>query len=169
VVYSVTKHDGLVPSLEYFGKQVFSRNLDGYKRLQAGDFAYATNHIEEGSIGLLREGQPPGLVSPMYTVFRPTERVDPEFLFALLKTESYRRVFETRMSASVDRRGSLRWKGFARIKVALPSLDEQRRIATTLRLVDQEIELLAALRDQIALQKRALLSKLLSGEIPVPA
>jgi type I restriction enzyme S subunit len=169
VVYSVTKHDGLVPSLEYFGKQVFSRNLDGYKRLQPGDFAYATNHIEEGSIGLLREGQPPGLVSPMYTVFRPTERVDPEFLFVLLKTESYRRVFETRMSASVDRRGSLRWKEFARIKVGLPPLDEQRRIAATLRLADREIALLAALRDQIALQKRAVLSKLLSGEIPVPA
>ena len=131
VVYSCTKHDGLVPSLEYFGKQVFSRNLDGYKRLQSGDFAYATNHIEEGSIGLLRDGQPPGLVSPMYTVFRPGDRVNPEFLFALLKTESYRRVFETRMSASVDRRGSLRWAEFSRIKIGLPSIDEQNRIAET--------------------------------------
>jgi type I restriction enzyme S subunit len=105
----------------------------------------------------------------MYTVFRPPEGVDPEFLFALLKTESYRRVFETRMSASVDRRGSLRWKEFARIKIGLPVLEEQIRIAGTLRLADREITLLEALRDQIALQKRALLSKLLSGEIPVPA
>jgi type I restriction enzyme S subunit len=168
VVYSCTKHDGLVPSLEYFGKQVFSRNLDGYKRLQAGDFAYATNHIEEGSIGLLREGQPPGLVSPMYTVFRPDDRVNPEFLFALLKTESYRRVFETRMSASVDRRGSLRWHDFSRIKIGLPSVAEQDRIAEVLRLVDLEIEQLAQLHELIEAQRRALLSRLLSGSLAIP-
>lgn len=168
VVYACTKYDGLVPSLEYFGKQVFSRNLDGYKRLQAGDFAYATNHIEEGSLGLLREGQPPGLVSPMYTVFRPDDRVNPEFLFALLKTESYRRVFETRMSASVDRRGSLRWHDFSRIKIGLPSVAEQDRIAEVLRLVDLEIDKLAQLHELIEAQRRALLSKLLSGSLPVP-
>jgi type I restriction enzyme S subunit len=169
VVYSCTKHDGLVPSLEYFGKQIFSRSLDGYKRLQTGDFAYATNHIEEGSIGLLREGRQPGLVSPMYTVFRPSDRVRPEFLYALLKSESYRRVFETRMSASVNRRGSLRWKEFARIKIGLPSLHEQDRIVGVLRLVDAEIDLLATEREQIEHYKRALLSRLLSGEIQVPA
>jgi type I restriction enzyme S subunit len=167
VVYSSTKHEGLVPSLEYFGRQVFSRNLDGYKRLQAGDFAYATNHIEEGSIGILRDGQPPGLVSPMYTVFRPKERVNPEFLFALLKTESYRRVFENRMSASVDRRGSLRWKEFSRIKIGLPTIDEQNRIAETLRLVDVEIRQLERFRELVEMQKRALRSKLLSGEMAV--
>ena len=169
VVYSCTKHAGLVPSLEYFGKQVFSRDLKSYKRLQAGDFAYATNHIEEGSIGLLREGQPPGLVSPMYTVFRPTESVNPEFLFALLKTESYRRVFETRMSATVDRRGSLRWNEFSRIKIGLPSIKEQGRIAEALLLADREINQLIQQRKLIEQYKRGLLSKLLSGEIQVPA
>jgi type I restriction enzyme S subunit len=168
VVYSCTKHDGLVPSLEYFGKQVFSRNLDGYKRLQVGDFAYATNHIEEGSIGLLRDGDAPGLVSPMYTVFRPTDRIHPEYLFALLKTESYRRVFESRMSASVDRRGSLRWREFSGIRIGLPSIEEQQRIVDILRLVNSEIDLLAALREKIVLQKRVLLSRLLSGDLPLP-
>lgn len=171
VVYSCTKHDGLVPSLEYFGKQVFSRDLAAYKRLQAGDFAYATNHIEEGSIGLLRKGQPPGLVSPMYTVFRPNNRVNPEYLFALLKTESYRRVFEKRTSASVDRRGSLRWKEFSRIRLGLPSIKEQDRIANTLHLLDIEIDQLGQLYELIESQKRALLTGLLSGELsaPVPA
>ena len=167
IVYSCTKHAGLVPSLEYFGKQVFSRNLSDYKRLESGDFAYATNHIEEGSIGLLRNGLAPGLVSPMYTVFRPTDGVNPEFLFALLKTESYRRVFETRMSASIDRRGSLRWKGFSRIRIGLPTIEEQDRIAVTLRLVDTEIDQLAQLHKLIERQKSSLFSKLLSGDFVV--
>lgn len=169
VVYSCTKHEGLVPSLEYFGKQVFSRNLDNYKRLEVGDFAYATNHIEEGSIGLLRPGQAVGLVSPMYTVFRPNKGVNSAFLYSLLKMESYRRVFEARMSASVDRRGSLRWKEFSKIKVGLPTKPEQDRIARTLLLADQEIEQLGRLRELFESYKRGLLSRLLSGEIQVPA
>lgn len=169
IVYSCTKHAGLVPSLEYFGKQVYSRSLAGYRRLEGGDFAYATNHIEEGSIGRLPEGHPAGLVSPMYTVFRPTGRVSRDFLFALLKTESYRRVFAKRTSASVNRRGSLRWKDFARITIGLPSREEQDQIANTLRLVDIEIAQLAQLGKLAEAQKRALLGGLLSGEISIPA
>ena len=169
IVYSCTKHNGLVPSLEYFGKQVFSRNLNAYKRLAAGDFVYATNHIEEGSIGLLRVGQKPGLVSPMYTVFHCSEVVNPEFLFSVLKTESYRRVFEKRTSSSVERRGSLRWNEFSRILVPLPCRKEQDKIVSVLALLDSEIILLEKEREQFGLYKRELLVQLLSGETPVAA
>ena len=61
-VYSVTKHSGFVPSLEYFKKQVFSRHVEGYKLVEPGDFAYATIHLDEGSIGIAPERC---LISPM--------------------------------------------------------------------------------------------------------
>jgi type I restriction enzyme S subunit len=50
-VLSCTKHRGLVNSLEYFGKRIFSENTSTYRIVERGDFAYATNHVEEGSIG----------------------------------------------------------------------------------------------------------------------
>jgi hypothetical protein len=50
-VLSCTKYDGLVDSLSYFGRQIFSDDLSTYKLVQRDQFAYATNHIEEGSIG----------------------------------------------------------------------------------------------------------------------
>lgn len=59
-VYSVTKHAGFVPSLEFFKKQVFSRDVTGYKVVAPGDFAYATIHLDEGSIGIAPER---GLIS----------------------------------------------------------------------------------------------------------
>ena len=46
-VYSVTKHAGFVPSLEYFKKQVFSRDKSGYRVVKPGDFAYATIHLDD--------------------------------------------------------------------------------------------------------------------------
>jgi len=50
-VLSCTKHRGLVLSEEYFGKRVHAEDTSGYRIVQRGEFAYATNHIEEGSIG----------------------------------------------------------------------------------------------------------------------
>lgn len=169
LVYSCTKHGGLVPSLEYFGKQVFSRNLSVYKRLEEGDFAYATNHIEEGSIGLLHAGMAAGVVSPMYTAFRCDAAINPEFLYAVLKIENYRRVFARRTSASVNRRGSLRWKEFSKIRVPVPSRAEQDRIVAVLELAKAELVLLEQQRDLYTRYKRGLMASLLSGEIKVPA
>jgi type I restriction enzyme, S subunit len=165
-VLSCTKYDGLVDSLAYFGKRVFSEDTSNYKVVRKGDFAYATNHIEEGSIGLLTHTEA-GLVSPMYTVFRTDGRIVPEFLFRLLKTETYRQIFESFTSASVNRRGSLRWKQFATIPLKLPSVDEQNRIDAVLAVFDREIDLLRRELDALKTQKKGLMQKLLTGQVRV--
>lgn len=166
-VLSCTKYDGLVDSLTYFGKRVFSEDTTNYKVVRKGDFAYATNHIEEGSIGLLSHADA-GLVSPMYTVFRTKkELVAPEFLFRLLKTETYRQIFASFTSASVNRRGSLRWKQFATIPLKLPSLAEQHRIDEILAVFDREINILKRQLDALKTQKKGLMQKLLTGQVRV--
>lgn len=105
----------------------------------------------------------------MYTVFAlATEIVDPEFLFAVLKTETYRRIFESLTHASVNRRGSLRWPIFSRITVALPTLTEQKRIISVLKMADQEIVLLENKLRLLKLQKCGLMQKLLTGDIRIP-
>ena len=165
-VLSCTKYDGLVDSLEYFGKRVFSDDTSNYKIVHRGQFAYATNHIEEGSIGLL-EFYEKGLVSPMYTVFKTDDRVYVPFLYKVFKTELYRHIFAVNTNASVNRRGSLRWKGFAKIKVALPSFDEQKKISGCLDVFDKEIRLLKNQVDLFQKQKKGLMQKLLTGKIRV--
>jgi type I restriction enzyme S subunit len=72
-VLSVTKHRGFVPSLEYFGKQIFSKDTDSYKLVRRGQFAYATIHLDEGSIDCLKD-RDQGTISPMYTVFDVDDR-----------------------------------------------------------------------------------------------
>jgi type I restriction enzyme S subunit len=165
-VLSCTKHFGLVDSAEYFDRQVHSRDTSSYKVVQRGQFAYATNHIEEGSIGLLTH-RDAGLVSPMYTVFEVSSMILASFLFALLKTETYLHIFRIRTSSSVNRRGSLRWKDFSRIHVPVPSLPEQERIAAVLSSVDRKIKLLCSKLRLLRKQKRGLMQKLLTGEIRV--
>ena len=166
-VLSCTKHYGLVPSLEYFGRQVFSSDISTYKVVPQNVFAYATNHIEEGSIGYQADFKK-GLVSPMYTVFKTDQvQIDNFFLFRLLKSNNYIQEYQKRMEGSIDRRGGLRWDAFSDIKINLPSLAEQQKIAEILRGSEKEIQLyekqLAALKQQ----KRGLMQVLLTGRVRV--
>ncbi len=164
VVLSCTKYDGLVPSLEYFGKQIYSNDLSTYKVVPKNHFAYATNHIEEGSIGY-QAYYNNGLISPMYTVFETDkEKVDDTYLFAVLKSHHLIYLYQAMMEGSINRRGGLRWDSFSTIKVDLPSLEEQKAISAFLHNADKEIEIqkqkLAALQEQ----KKGLMQVLLTGK-----
>jgi type I restriction enzyme S subunit len=165
-VLSCTKHYGLVNSLEYFGRQIYSDDLSTYRIVKRNQFAYATNHIEEGSIGY-QDLHDFALISPMYTVFEASDRVDDGFLYKVLKTERYRHIFEVNTNGTVNRRGSLRWKVFATIRIPLPSLEEQWRIAAVLQACDREIELLTQKRDALQRQKKGLMQRLLTGRVRV--
>lgn len=164
-VMSCTKHRGLVRSLEYFDRKIYGDDLSKYKIVPRGYFAYATNHIEEGSIGY-QNILDFGLVSPMYTVFK-TKGVNNDFLYGLLKTPRLIFEYQRHMTASVERRGGLRWGSFSKIKVKLPSLEEQNAIAQVIADANKDLSdsmrKLKLLRDQ----KQYLLNKLVTGEIRV--
>jgi type I restriction enzyme S subunit len=167
IVLSCTKYDGLVPSLEYFGRKIYSDDLRTYKIVPKDHFAYATNHIEEGSIGY-QDKYDEGLISPMYTVFSTNNQViDNFFAFRLLKTQQYILEYRRRMEGSIDRRGGLRWDEFSKIELNLPPPVEQTAIAAILRTSDREIQFhrrhLAALQRQ----KKSLMQVLLTGKLRV--
>lgn len=166
-VLSCTKHVGLVDSLKFFKKQVFSKQLDTYRVVRRDQFVYATNHIEEGSIGLQNLYES-GLVSPMYTVFKTDERILSTYLYALLKTELFRCIFEASTSASVDRRGSLRWKVFKKIEIPLPPIKEQQFIAQILTKADSEVSALGTKLYKLKEQRNYLLDHLITGRIRAP-
>ncbi|MCL4418317.1 MAG: restriction endonuclease subunit S, partial [Actinobacteria bacterium] len=161
---SCTKYNGLVDSIKYFGRRVFSEDISKYKIVPRNHFAYATNHIEEGSIGY-QNYYDKALVSPVYTVFKTNADVDDTYLYLLFKTELYKNIFDINTSSSVDRRGSLRWKEFSKIAIPVPPLWEQKKIANILLMWNRAIETVATLINIKTLFKKGLRQKLLSGKI----
>ena len=162
-VLSCSKYDGMVESLTYFKKKVYSDNTSNYKVMRRGTFGFPSNHIEEGSIGY-QDLFDAGIVSPIYRVFAANAQVDDGFLYKLLKTDRYRQIFAAATNASVDRRGSLRWKEFSRIKLPLPPLDEQEAIDEAVNSVAATE---AAYKTQLAAlrrEKAALMQQLLTGK-----
>lgn len=163
-VLSCTKYDGLVPSLEYFGRKIFADDVSTYKIVLKNHFAYATNHIEEGSIGY-QEILDEALISPMYTVFKTDKTVNDNFLYKLLKSHPLVYQYQNRMEGSIDRRGGLRWDSFSIIKIKLPSYEEQTAIAQVLQAADKEISLLKAKAEKLREQKKGLMQVLLTGKV----
>ena len=165
-VLSCTKHRGLVLSEEYFGKRVYAEDTSNYRVVARGEFAYATNHIEEGSIGYQNICEA-GLVSPIYTVFKSRGDIDDAYLYRVLKSPLLVHHYRVNTSSSVDRRGSLRYDEFARIRIWLPKKDEQRAIENTLATCDEDLRLLRAKREALDQQKRGLMQRLLTGRVRV--
>ena len=58
-------------------------------------------------------------------------------------------------------------KDFKHLKIQLPSLPEQQKIAEVLSLADDEINLLKNELEELNLQKKALMQKLLTGQVRV--
>ncbi|WP_449060673.1 restriction endonuclease subunit S [Planomonospora algeriensis] len=135
-VLSSTKHHGLVPSDEYFkGRTIYSSDLSGYKVAQRDWFAYATNHLAEGSIGLQKDFDL-ACVSPIYTVFSCREGVHPPYMFRVLKSPEVLAKYAVHEQASVDRRGAVRYRDFGKIEINLPPMREQQRIVAILDTLD---------------------------------
>jgi len=125
-IYSVTKYDGFVPSSEYFKKRVFSMDIRKYKLCTAGDFAYATIHLDEGSIGIspVKCG-----ISPMYTTFRLNSlNISPDYLLRYLKSSRALTQYLTLGSGSAERRKSIKFTDLRKMEIPFPPLGEQNRI-----------------------------------------
>jgi type I restriction enzyme S subunit len=163
---SVTKHQGIVRAEDYFGRTLFDRDTANYKVVKPGQFAYATIHLDEGSIGCLT-GDASGLVSPMYTVFELNREIDPSFLLELLKSRLYLQRYAAFSQGSVNRRASIPFSSLRALTIHFAPFAEQKSIASVLSAVEDAIQRTTVLISSLERAKiclmRAILTKGLSS------
>ena len=151
-------------SEEYFSKQVFSKDISKYIKVEQYDFAYNPSRINIGSIGM-NEYDFIGAVSPVYIVFKPLTHW---YLFVsqFIRLKSTNSKINQLSSGSV--RQSLSFDDFASIPITIPTDDTNMKfneIYESLRRKiihnQEECEILTSLRD-------TLLPKLISGDLKIP-
>jgi type I restriction enzyme S subunit len=162
-VLTCSKYDGMVMSLTYFNKKVYSDDTSLYKVMRRGTFGFPSNHVEEGSIGY-QDICDAGIVSPIYCVFRSSREINDDFLYKVLKSDRYRQIFAAATNASVDRRGSLRWRDFAKIEIPQPSLGEQVAISEAICAGEEAERAYASQLAALRREKAALMQQLLTGK-----
>src|SRR6266566_1825063 len=163
-VYAITKHNGLVPSLGFFTKRVYSEDLSRYKVVKRNQFAYSPIHLNEGAIGLL-EGKSEGLVSPLHIVFELLPPANPQFFKYLLKSHRLLSEYARLPLGSVNRRGAVRFREFSKILVQMPPEPEQEKITSILSAVDAAIQKTGEIIAKTQQLKKGLVQQLLTKGI----
>jgi type I restriction enzyme, S subunit len=160
-LYIGAKADGLVP----MHKRIRGESAGRCKIVRKGWFIYDPMRLGAGSIAKW-SGVGSALASPDYIVFRCDEsRLDPEFLNHFRLSHQWTQFVEGAGSGSVRVRVS--FSDLAALKLALPPLEEQRRIAAILNACARELDLLRQRLAALKRQKRGLMQKLLTGRIRV--
>lgn len=138
-IYSISNKDGFILQSEQFeGLDSESRGYDIslYKIVGRNTFAYNPARINIGSIGYsgnLKEV----LISSLYVCFKTTDELDDEFLMCFLNTAQFSQAVENNVEGGI--RSYLFYENFSRIQIALPSLQEQKKIAKTILSIDDVI------------------------------
>jgi type I restriction enzyme S subunit len=174
LVLTVSGEHGLVDQRSFFTRNVAAADLSGYYLIKKGEFAYnrsAMNGFPYGAIKRL-DSHEEGALSTLYLCFAISDPlVDSDFLRYVFDSGLVNRQLRPIVRIGARAHGLLNVidEDFLSISIPLPVLDEQRRLATVFKLLDQELEELELLRSQFDLLKRGILSGLLSGGIAVSA
>ena len=136
-MFSVTNDRGFVPQSEQFeGRDMVGEDIKAYKIIHTNDFAYNPARINVGSIAMYA-GEKPCMISSLYVCFKTTKEVNNEWLMQLLKTPKMNYYYNVNGEGGV--RVYLFYPNFARIRMSIPNIEEQTKIATLLRLIDERI------------------------------
>jgi type I restriction enzyme S subunit len=160
-LYAVTKAQGMIPMRE----RVQGESVERCKIVAKNWFAYNPMRLNIGSIARWG-GTEDVMVSPDYVVFHCDEaKLDPTFLDHFRRSHQWQQFVEASGDGSV--RVRIWFSHLAELKLSLPTLTEQRRIADVLNACDREIDLLRKQLAALKKQKQGLMQKLLTGQIRV--
>lgn len=161
---SITGKQGVIPRDSIERRDTSNEDKSKYLRIYKGDLGYNTMRMWQGvsAVSPLE-----GIVSPAYTICTPTETIDISFMSYLFKFPPIVHLFWRYSQGLVDDTLSLKFAAFSRVKVIIPHLAEQRRIATLLRLCDSEIGVLERKLTALKQQKHGLMQRLLTGQVRV--
>ena len=136
-MFSVTNNRGFVPQSEQFeDREMVGEDIQAYKVIEKGDFAYNPARINVGSIAKY-EGNGKCMISSLYVCFNTIDRIDRDWFMHLLKTPKMNFYYNLNGEGGV--RVYLFYPNFARIRSSYPSLAEQKKIAAMLSLIDERI------------------------------
>lgn len=139
-IYSISNKEGFVPqSVQFEGLDSRSRGYDisMYKIVGKNTFAYNPARINIGSIGYSAELKEV-LISSLYVCFKTTDEIDDKFLMCFFDTIQFREAVENNVEGGI--RSYLFYENFSRIKIAIPSLPEQKKIASTILSINNLID-----------------------------
>ena len=163
-------------NLEYSPKQVLSvaqmklnpsnRNeqddyMKTYNVLHKGDIAFEGNKSKSFAFGrfVLNDLQD-GIVSHVFNVYRPICKMDTDFMKVYINNESVMKYLLVKATTKTLMMTTLNTKDIVKQKLNLPSLEEQQKIGSFFKQLDDTIALHQRKLDLLKEQKKGFLQKM---------
>lgn len=151
---------GLYYQKDYFNKDIASSDKSSYKILKKNQIVFSPQNLWMGNINF-NDSIEIGIVSPSYKIYDIRKEYCPEFIGYIIKTPYmlHQYLQSSEQGASVVRR-NLNLDLFNLIKVKVPSLPEQTKIANFLTSIDTKIEKEREKLESIKELKKGLMQKM---------
>lgn len=159
---SINNQKGFVPQDEQFdGGSYINLDKTAYKVVLKGEFAYNPARINVGSIGRLNRADK-AIVSSLYVCFKLHEKNNGIYFQNWFDSYDFSKEVIRNLEGSV--REYLFYENFSNIKMPLPPVPEQEKIAEILTQCDKVIELKKQLIEEKKRQKKWLMQNLLNPD-----
>ena len=134
-------NEGVAPKGERYDRSSLVNDTVGklYKKTEFGDFIYSSNNLETGSIGLNKYGN--ASISPVYSIFQPTGIADSDFIGRRFVRKDFINAMVKWRQGVIYGQWKIHESDFLKIEVAVPSVEEQRKIGAFLDDLDNLITL----------------------------
>lgn len=158
---SVTQDRGVIPRTMLEGRVMSPEgSTDSYKLIKEGDFAISLRSFQGG----IEYSRYQGLISPAYTVLRPTLKIHNDFYMHFFKSYLFIEKYLNIAVIGIRDGKQISIPDFMTVKIPYPPIKRQESIAETLNTARQELDLLKKNAAAYRKQKRGLMQKLLTGK-----
>ena len=168
-VISNSAKNGLISQRDFFEKDIANKNnIDGYYIIKNGDFVYNPRKSNEAPYGPINKYKfkDDGVVSPLYFCFRINNKVNNDYLEEYFKSSKwYKYVYMKSDQGARHDRVSIKDLEVMKMKIKLPSLEEQGKVADFLSNVDKIIEEQEGKVQDLELYKKGMMQKIFKQEI----
>ena len=136
-VESISNKYGFIAQNEQFeDRNVASNDTKNYYVIEKGVFAYNPSRLNVGSLAL-KDNDKVSLVSPLYECF--TTNQNNNFLYEWFNSKEFKKGTVSKFEGGV--RNTLNFNNLCKIKISLPSLENQNKISNILNLYNNLIDL----------------------------
>lgn len=169
-VMTISARSGFLKQSDKFARDMAGSSVDRYTLLHKGEFAYNKGNSLTAPYGCVyRLDQSTALVPFVYLCFSLKPGLNPVFYEHLFAMGALNHQLSRLINSGVRNDGllNLNVEDFFSCKIPVPPAEEQSRISLALSAAKDELALLDQEIEALTRQKRGLMQKLLTGELPV--
>ena len=158
-LYSLTIEDGITAKTERYERSHLVKKEKSYKVVRPNDYAYNPMNIRFGAVAR-HKGDIPVAVSGYYDIFTTVHKSDLVFMDSFLTCDPMITYYNKVSTGSLIEKQRVHFSDFLEFSLALPPLEERKKIAEILTTQDKVIELERQKTEEIMKIKQFFLGKM---------